>query len=79
MYILMSINTIGITYALQYSALLRLPREFSFKEKLAKVEDIIDTLHLQDCANTSKYKQCTWSYLFSCNNNDVDMFQVFWY
>lgn len=33
---------------------MRLPRELSFKEKLAKVEEIIETLHLQDCANTCK-------------------------
>lgn len=37
---------------LRYSALLRLPREYSFKEKLSKVEDIINVLRLTDCANT---------------------------
>lgn len=37
----------------QYSALLRLPRELSFREKLARVEKIIEMLRLQDCANTS--------------------------
>lgn len=37
---------------LRYSALLRLPRELSFKEKLAKVESVIEQLRLQDCANT---------------------------
>lgn len=36
----------------QYSALLRLPRELTFKEKLARVEKIIELLRLQDCANT---------------------------
>ena len=40
---------------MQYSALLRLPRELSFREKLARVEKIIEMLHLQDCANTCMY------------------------
>ena len=39
----------------QYSALLRLPRELSFREKLARVEKVIEMLRLQDCANTSKH------------------------
>lgn len=39
----------------QYSALLRLPHEQSFHDKIIKVEDIIATLRLEDCANTSRF------------------------
>lgn len=37
---------------LRYSALIRLPSELSFREKLRKVEEILVTLRLQDCADT---------------------------
>ena len=40
---------------MQYSALLRLPRELCLGEKLAKVEHMLEELHLKDCANTCKY------------------------
>ena len=42
---------------LQYSALLRLPRECSFREKLSKVEEVIKILGLTECANTCKLKE----------------------
>ena len=45
----------SLTYTLslsQYSALIRLPSELSIRQKLNKVEEIITTLRLQDCAST---------------------------
>jgi ABC-type multidrug transport system ATPase subunit len=39
---------------LRYSALIRLPSELSIRKKLGKVEEILSTLRLQECATTSE-------------------------
>ncbi|CAF1055369.1 unnamed protein product [Adineta steineri] len=45
-------ENLTVKQQLTYTALLRLPNSLTRKDKLAQVEQIIEQLHLQNCANT---------------------------
>ncbi|CAF1343859.1 unnamed protein product [Adineta steineri] len=45
-------ENLTVKQQLTYTALLRLPNNLTRKDKLAQVEQIIEQLHLQNCANT---------------------------
>jgi ABC-type multidrug transport system ATPase subunit len=45
-------ENLTVRQQLTYTALLRLPNTLTHKDKLIQVENIIEQLHLQNCANT---------------------------